>query len=569
MNKKDLYLGAAFSIAALIIIYLPWQLVQTLGVAALLLTLLVVQYRNLTLGFVLTLFFLPFSLRLNLSQTNDALSFDMIFLLFDNLALIVAWRLWQRRENPFGGWPRLALGATVFFFVAILMSFVVSIDHSITIRKLWNVGQYAVGLGVMLALWREYGLPLLKRSLWALLGTGGLLSLYSLVLFYLQWPLGDAWNMRLWLIDHTVEILHGVRTASVFKSGDNNWILINGPLRAVGTFPTPMGLGQYLFVSLILAAAFILTAPTHIRLFGHSSKPKLETGHTNATAGRYLGVNNRAELVFCYIVLILALTTEIATYSRGVWFGAILGLAVILGLSLFRKVSQASPKLTANFKKLLIPFVIIMAVIVVIYAADTVLPLPYAQSKINSTSSYSSDQVQLNNRFSEALDATNESNQVRFKVWGYAIDLFREHPIFGRGLGTFAVNDKLDIASQPKNLQSPIYSSTYAHNIYLDFLAETGAVGLLAYLLLIGLSVFYAWQIWRRANPDWQIIGAAIIAITAAMALHNIFDDMFIVPKNGLTIFMLIALAFVGKLQTVSQPALIAEPTPSVATVHV
>ncbi len=568
MNKKDLYLGAAFSIAALIIIYLPWQTIQTLCVAALLLALFVVQYRNLTLGFVLTLFFLPFSLRLNLSQTNDALSFDMIFLLFDNLALIVVWRLWQKRENPLRGWQRLAVGATIFFFVAILMSFVFSIDHSITIRKLWNVGQYAIGLGVMLAIWREYGLPLLKRSLWALLGTGGLLSLYSLGLFYLQWPIGDAWNMRIWLIDHTVEILHGVRTAKVFQSGDNNWILINGPLRAVGTFPTPMGLGQYLFVSLVLAAAFVLTAPTHIRLFSRGSKTEVERGHTNQPAVRLLGVTNRAELIFCYLVLILALTTEIATYSRGVWFGAVLGLAVILGLSLFRKVSLASPKLVANFRKLLGPFAIIMAVIVMIYAADTILPLPYAQSKVNTTSSYSSDQVQLSNRFSEALDATNESNQVRFKVWGYAIDLFREHPIFGRGLGTFAVGDKLDIASQPKNLQSPIYSSTYAHNIYLDFLAETGAVGLLAYLLLIGLSVFYGWQMWRGANPDWQLVGAAVLAITAAMALHNVFDDMFIVPKNGLTIFMLIALAFVGQLPAISQSAP-QEAAQPIATVNV
>ena len=444
------------------------------------------------------------------------------------------------------------------------MSFVFSIDHSITIRKLWNVGQYAIALGVMLAMWREYGLPLLKRSLWALLGTGGLLSLYSLGLFYLQWSIGDAWNMRIWLIDHTVEILHGVRTAKVFQSGDNNWILINGPLRAVGTFPTPMGLGQYLFVSLALAAAFILTAPAYIRLFGQGSKPKFEGGHTNQAAIRYLGIDNQAELIFCYIVLILALTTEIATYSRGVWFGAVLGLVVILGLSLFHRGFQIF-----NFKKLLVPFVIIMAVIVIIYAADAILPLPYPLSKVNATSSYSSDQVQLSNRFSEALDATNELNQVRFKVWGHAIDLFREHPIFGRGLGTFAVGDTTDIASQPKNLQSPLYSSTYAHNIYLDFLAETGAVGLLAYLLLIGLSVRYAWQIWRSANPDWQIVGGAILAITAAMALHNIFDEMFIVPKNGLTIFMLIALAFVGKLQTVSQPATIGETAQLTSTVNV
>jgi O-antigen ligase len=438
------------------------------------------------------------------------------------------------------------------FFVAILLSFVFSIDRSITIRKLWNVAQYAVGFGVMLYMWREFGRSLLQRSVWALLYAGLGLSLYSLTLFYLQWPLGDAWDMRNWLINHTVEILHGVRTFKVFASGDNNWILINGPLRAVGTFPTPMGLGQYLFVSLFLAITLIITAPTSLYVFTRKT-PK---SNPNPPVDSLLSVKNRTELMFCYLVLGLDLITEIATYSRGAWFGTILGLVVAVGLSLLLKSQpgNANPKPLVtnrwqrNLKKLAAPLLIILIITVVAYLVQGKLPLPYPKDKTVQNSSYGDNQTSIDQRMKDTFEADNESNQVRFTVWKYAIDLFEQHPIFGRGLGTFAVGDSTEIASQPKDLQSALYSSTYAHNIYLDFLAETGLVGLLGYLLLIWATVYYAWQLWRQAQRDWQLVAIAVLAITAAAALHNMFDDMFPVPKNGLTLFMLVALVFAGKL---------------------
>ena len=247
MNKKDFYPCLAIFFSSIVLIYLPWQIVQTVGVLLLILAIAAVQFRNLKLGFILTLFFIPFSLRLNLSNTNDALSFDAIFLTFDTLAVFTLRHFWQERKNPLQGWSRLIWATVGLFTFAMLLSLVFSADKGITVRKMWNISQYLVAFAVMLALWREYGVPLLKRSLWITMLSGGLLSLYSLILFYLQYPIGDAWAMRLWLIQNTTKILHGIRTYEVFMNGDNNWILINGPLRAVGTFPTPMGLGQFLF----------------------------------------------------------------------------------------------------------------------------------------------------------------------------------------------------------------------------------------------------------------------------------------------------------------------------------
>lgn len=571
MNRKDLYICAAVFVVTIGIIYLPTTTFQNIATLILVLVLLAIPYFNLQLGFVVALFYLPISLRLNLSGTQEALSFDSIFLLFDNLALITIWRLWRRKENPLRGWSRPMLAAAIIFLLALVIPMAVSVDKGLTIRKLWNVGQYYVGFAVMLALWREFKLPLLKRSAWILIASGGLLSLYSLGLFYAQWVVGNAWAMRLWLFDHTVEIQHGIRTYQTFTQGDNNWILINGPLRAIGTFPTPMGLGQYLFISLVLATAFIVFAPASVRFFGNKAATEEFSGKFG-NAFKNIGVSNRSEYLLCYGVLILGLITELATYSRGAWLGAALAIAIVLGLAWHGNGSwrdNLSQKLKSNFKIILVPTVIMLVVIVAITIIQILLPLPYPDTKTILAGNYSKDQTAVTNRLMESFNVDNESNQVRFTVWKKAISLFEQRPVLGWGLGTSPVAfGDLVLTSENHVPVDALHSSLYAHNIYLDFLVETGIVGLLAYLFIVGLSVYYAWQLWKRPEQDWQIIGLAVMAITAGMALHNIFDDMFTVPKNGLSIFMLIALVFVSKLilapQTVTAPA----PSPKVAVTN-
>lgn len=572
MNKRDLSVCGLVFLVTIGIIYLPTATFQNVATAILVLALLAIPYFNLELGFIVALFYLPISLRLNLSGTSDALSFDTIFLLFDNLALITIWRLLRRKENPLKGWSRPMLAATFIFLLALVLPLAVSVDKGLTIRRLWNVGQYYIGFAVMIALWREFAMPLLKRSAWALLISGGLLSLYSLALFYAQWIVGDAWSMRNWLFDHTVEIQHGIRTYQTFVQGDNNWILINGPLRAVGTFPTPMGLGQYIFISLVLAIAFIIFAPRSVRFFANKTQ-SVETVNGTSNSFKTIGVSNRTEYVICYVVLVLGIITEVATYSRGAWLGAVLALAVVLGLvwlgngSLLENLSQ---KLKSNFGKVLIPGLVVIVVVVAITVFQNLLPLPYpANYQQVVKGNYSADQTAINNRLLESLNADNESNQVRFTVWKKAISLFESRPVLGYGLGTSPVDfGDLVLSSENHTPTDALHSSLYAHNIYLDFMVETGIIGLLAYLFIIGLSVYYAWQLWKRPEQDWQIIGLMVLAVTAGMALHNIFDDMFLVPKNGLSIFMLIALVFVGKLmlapQTVTAPA----PSPQVAVTN-
>jgi putative inorganic carbon (HCO3(-)) transporter len=83
-----------------------------------------------------------------------------------------------------------------------------------------------------------------------------------------------------------------------------------------------------------------------------------------------------------------------------------------------------------------------------------------------------------------------ESGAIRKIVWKGALLVWLHHPIFGTGLETFAYSFYQNRPVE-QNLTSEwdfIYNK--AHNEFLNTAANSGAVGLISYLVLIGFSVF-------------------------------------------------------------------------------
>ena len=83
-----------------------------------------------------------------------------------------------------------------------------------------------------------------------------------------------------------------------------------------------------------------------------------------------------------------------------------------------------------------------------------------------------------------------ESGEIRKIVWQGAINIWKEYPIFGTGVETFAFA-YYKYKPPEHNLTSEwnfLYNK--AHNEYLNYLATTGTVGLGTYLLMIGWFMF-------------------------------------------------------------------------------
>lgn len=83
----------------------------------------------------------------------------------------------------------------------------------------------------------------------------------------------------------------------------------------------------------------------------------------------------------------------------------------------------------------------------------------------------------------------------REDLWKVAQREFADHPLLGVGLNNFEV-EAVNYVSQPGDLRYVEYivdQPKHVHNAYLELLAETGPLGLLLYLTIIGSCLRAAW----------------------------------------------------------------------------
>ena len=82
-----------------------------------------------------------------------------------------------------------------------------------------------------------------------------------------------------------------------------------------------------------------------------------------------------------------------------------------------------------------------------------------------------------------------ESGTIRKIVWKGAVDVWKHYPIFGTGVETFAYSYYFYRPAEHNTTSEWDYIYNKAHNEYLNYLANTGSVGFLAYLALIIISI--------------------------------------------------------------------------------
>lgn len=95
-----------------------------------------------------------------------------------------------------------------------------------------------------------------------------------------------------------------------------------------------------------------------------------------------------------------------------------------------------------------------------------------------------------------AVDREGSAEQ-RFEIWKVATTIAAEHPILGVGLGAYG-------PAHAQTAMRPDFKRTArgprdAHSTYLSVLAETGLVGLVIFLAIIGATWRHATRIRRRA----------------------------------------------------------------------
>lgn len=116
----------------------------------------------------------------------------------------------------------------------------------------------------------------------------------------------------------------------------------------------------------------------------------------------------------------------------------------------------------------------------------------------------------------ERLFSGADSITDRIELWGAAWSIALDHPFFGVGWGAFA-RQYFDFIAEPGAIGPPVFFNN-AHNVLLQLLVETGAVGLVLVLPPLLLWIVTVLRVRFDAQQWW------LLAILAVFGIHSMLE---------------------------------------------
>lgn len=110
----------------------------------------------------------------------------------------------------------------------------------------------------------------------------------------------------------------------------------------------------------------------------------------------------------------------------------------------------------------------------------------------------------------------------RLAHWWAAVGMFSDHPWLGVGIGNYPA---VYPAYALPRWEDPL---GHAHNFYLNVAAETGLVGLAAYLLLWIAALALTYRAIRRTTGLWRGVAVGSFGAFIHLSVHNFFDNLYV-----------------------------------------
>lgn len=110
----------------------------------------------------------------------------------------------------------------------------------------------------------------------------------------------------------------------------------------------------------------------------------------------------------------------------------------------------------------------------------------------------------------------------RMVFWQTSINMFKEAPILGKGIGSF----NKYLANNGFTYYGALWTS-HAHNSYLQIMGETGIVGLFFVAMLIGTSLFKSFKLLKRVEKEQKVILLASIYIQLLFIIYALTGNPF------------------------------------------
>lgn len=300
----------------------------------------------------------------------------------------------------------------------------------------------------------------------------------------------------------------------IFRIGPDAFVLLGRFMRAAGSFHQPNPYAGYLGLSLPVAVS--------LALWGWQRLVDL------AAPGRERTTALLWALLYSGLTGLLA-GGMLASWSRGGWLGAAVGVGLVIVLRSRRMLLAG---LAAGLALLLLG--------VLGGLNPAVVPAPIAE-RLADVPAYLGVGIQEIVR--QPVTDENFSVIERLAHWLAAVRMWETAPWLGVGPGNYA--------TVYPAVRLPLWEGAlgHAHNIYLNVLAETGLIGLAAYLLMWAGVVVWLWRQTRRAAPaSWQrALLVGVLGVVAHLSVHNLFDNLYV---QGIQLHIALWLGAAAALQS-------------------
>ncbi len=122
------------------------------------------------------------------------------------------------------------------------------------------------------------------------------------------------------------------------------------------------------------------------------------------------------------------------------------------------------------------------------------------------------------------VEITDENFSVLERVahWQAALKMAGDRPLTGVGIGNYGV---VYAKYAGPHFYDPL---GHAHNVFLNFLAETGVAGLATFLTWWIAAAVAAVRAIRSRDPLLSALGAGVAGTLVYLTVHNMFDNMFV-----------------------------------------
>ena len=137
----------------------------------------------------------------------------------------------------------------------------------------------------------------------------------------------------------------------------------------------------------------------------------------------------------------------------------------------------------------------------------------------------------LIHRFADLATSEEVSADTRAQIWRETLGLVEAYPLLGVGLGGY------ESGFIEYKRVAPLYLVDFAHNDYLQLLAEFGVVGFTLLLLLAGRTLTQAFWVGSVSREiDGRCLGIAAAGSLGAIALHSFVDFNLYIPAHTMMV---------------------------------